>query len=156
MGATERAPQTHEPVAGAGGGLHSAEEIEAIRSRVWVAHEGVVELHEIPHQTAFSMNLMFDRLEELIEPWPGFIEVVDLSEAGRPGADVRAVLRRRVARIRSRLIWVAIIVGSNVIMRAMARLLAYSIGLHPVSLHTTRDEALAKVRDVLANRESSH
>jgi hypothetical protein len=131
-------------------------EVEAIRSHVWVVDDRLLVFQELPAQSVASMNLMFERLEELAAAWPRFAYVVDLSEAGRPGAEVRAELRRRVARLRDRLVWVGIVVGDNVVMRAMARLVAYAMGLGPVSLHSTRDEAIAKVRDVLAERESSN
>jgi hypothetical protein len=37
---------------------------------------------------------------------------------------------------------VAIVVGGNLIMRAMARLFAYGMGLRSVSVHETRAEAI--------------
>jgi hypothetical protein len=135
----------------------TAQQIEAMRSHVWVVDDRLLVLHEVANQSVLSIDLIFDRLEELAQPWPRFGYVADLTDAGRPTAEVRAELRRRAEGIRPRLLWVAIVVGPNVIMRAMARLVAHAIGLGPVSsIHTTREEGISKVRDVLAERESPH
>ena len=40
---------------------------------------------------------------------------------------------------------VAIVVGGNVIIRAMARLVAFQIGYRSVSVHVTRAEALLEL-----------
>src|SRR5262245_893712 len=74
--------------------------IAAIRSRVWVVDRLILMLHEIPTQSVFSLNLMFDCMEELAAAWPRFAYVVDLTDARRPTAEVRAELRRRVTKIR--------------------------------------------------------
>lgn len=153
---TEEAAPTGELAVRPDGLVDGPSEIEGVRARVWLASERLIVLHELPRQSARSIGLMFDYMEELARPWPRFAHVVDLSDAGRPDAEVRAELRRRVERIRGRLIWVGIAVGENIIMRAMARVVAHAIGLGPVSMHTTRDEAISKVRDVLADRQSSY
>jgi hypothetical protein len=85
---------------------------------------------------------MFDRLEVLTAAWERFAYVADLTEAGRPGPETRAVLKERVLRISPRVAHVAIVVGGNLIMRAMARLFAYGMGLRSVSVHETRAEAI--------------
>ena len=118
------------------------EEIEAIADRVSLVAERLLLMREIPVQSPFSIGVMFDRLEALASGWPRFGYVVDLSEATRPGPASRATLKTRVVRISPRVAHVAIVVGGNVLMRAMARLVAYSMGLKSVSLHVTRAEAI--------------
>ena len=93
-------------------------------------------------QSPFSVTLMFDRLEALTAVWDRFAYVADLTEAGRPGPETRAALKERVIRIGPRVTHVAIVVGGNLIMRAMARLFAYGMGLRSVSVHVTRGEAV--------------
>ena len=72
---------------------------------------------------------MFDRLEALARGLGAFSYVVDLTEASRPDPETRAALKERVLRINPRVAHVAIVVGNNLIMRAMARLFAYGMGL---------------------------
>jgi hypothetical protein len=118
------------------------EESEAIADRVSSIDERVLLMREVPVQSPFSINLMFDRLESLARGWDRFAYVVDLSEARRPDAETRAVLKERVLRVSPRVAHVAIVVGSNLLMRAMARLLAYGMGLTSVGVHVTRAEAI--------------
>jgi hypothetical protein len=125
------------------------EETAAIADRVSMIDEGILLLHEIPVQSPFSVNIMFDRFETLARDWDRFAYVVDLTEAKRPGPETRAVLKERALRVKLRVTYVAIAVGNNVLMRAMARLFAYGMGLASVGIHATRAEAIEEVRRVM-------
>jgi len=122
------------------------EESEAIAERVSVIEERILFLRELPIQSPFSVNLMFDRIDTLAGEWDRFAYVADLTEAKRPGPATRAALKARVLRISPHVTHVAVVVGNNLIMRAMARLFAYGMGLTSVSLHATRAEAFEEVR----------
>jgi hypothetical protein len=50
-----------------------------------------------------------------------------------------------VVRISPRVAHVGIVVGGNLLMRAMARLVAYGMGLRSVGVHLTRAEAIEEV-----------
>ena len=125
------------------------EEREAIASRVSVVGERVLLLRELPHQSAFSIHLMFDRVEALARGWEEFAYVADLTEATRPDPETRAALKMRVRGLGSRIAHVAIVVGNNVIMRAMARLFAHMMGLQSVSTHAERAEAIKEAGRVM-------
>ena len=118
------------------------EECDAIADRVSLIEERVLLMREMPVQSPFSINLMFDRLEALARDWDRFSYVVDLAEARRPDAETRAALKERVHRVSPRVAHVAIVVGGNLLMRAMARLFAYGMGLTSVGIHVTRAEAI--------------
>jgi hypothetical protein len=118
------------------------EESAAIAARVSALGERILLVREVPVQSPFSVNLMFDRLEALARQWDRFSYVADLTEARRPGPETRAALKARVLRISPRVTHVAIVVGNNLLMRAMARLFAHGMGLVSVSIHVTRDEAI--------------
>jgi hypothetical protein len=125
------------------------EECVAIAERVSVIDERILFLRELPIQSPFSVNLMFDRIETLVGEWDRFAYVADLTEAKRPDAETRATLKARVLRISPRVTHVAVVVGDNLIMRAMARLFAYGMGLQSVNVHATRAEAFEEVRRVM-------
>jgi hypothetical protein len=125
------------------------EETAAIADRVSIVDEGILLLHEIPAQSPFSVNVMFDRFETLARDWDRFAYVVDLTEAKRPDPETRAVLKERVLRVKLRVTHVAVAVGNNLLMRAMARLFAYGMGLASVGIHATRAEAIEEARRVM-------
>jgi hypothetical protein len=120
----------------------TADETAAIASRVSVVGERVLLVHEIPVQSPFSINLMFDRIEDLTRDWDRFSYIADLTAARRPDPETRAALKRRVLGISPRVAHVGIVVGNNLLMRAMARLLAHGMGLLSVSVHATVPEAI--------------
>ena len=122
------------------------DEREAITDRVSVVDAGVLLLREIAVQSPFSVQLMYDRLETLSQDWDRFAYVVDLTEAKRPNAETRAALKERSVRINQRIRHVAIVVGTNELMRVMARLFAYGMGLASVSIHATNAEAIERAR----------
>jgi len=124
----------------------SPEEIDAIASRVSVLEDRILLIHEIPTQSPFSINLMFDRVEDLANGWSRFSYVADLTEARRPNPETRAALKARVQRLGPRLNHVGIAVGNNLLIRAMARLFAHGMGLSSLSVHATRAEAIEGAR----------
>jgi hypothetical protein len=125
------------------------EEREAIAGRVSVIDEGILLLHELPMQSPFSVNLMFDQMEHLARDWGRFAYVVDLTEAKRPDPETRAALKARVLRVGPRIVHIAVAVGDNLLMRAMARLFAHGMGLASVGVHATRAEAIEEARRVM-------
>ena len=122
------------------------EEREAIADRVSVVEDRILLIHEVPVQSPFSAKLMFDRFRALADDWDRFAYVVDLTEAKRPNPETRAVLKAQFLAISPRVIHLAVAVGDNLLMRAMARIFAYGMGLTNVSIHATRAEAIEEAR----------
>jgi len=117
----------------------------AFADRVTVIGTRALLMREIPVQSPSSINAMFERLEALSHGWDRFSYVVDLTEAKRPDSATRATLKERVRRVSPRVDHVAIVIGHNLLMRAMARLVAHGMGLVSVSVHTTRAEAIEEI-----------
>lgn len=128
----------------------TGDEREAVANRVSVVSDRVLLLREMTHQTPFSVDAMFDRIEALSRDWERFCYVVDLSQARRPDAETRAVLKGRVQRVNPRLVHVSIVVGHNPIMRAMARLVAHFMGMVSVSTHAALPAAIEEAMRALA------
>jgi hypothetical protein len=114
------------------------EECEAIAARVTVVDDQILLLHEMPVQSPFSVKLMFDRFRALAKDWDRFAYVVDLTDAKRPNPETRAAIKAEILGLSSRVIHLSVTVGDNLLMRAMARLFAYGMGLTNVSLHDSR------------------
>jgi hypothetical protein len=103
-------------------------------------------IHELTVQSPFSVKLIFDRVQALAQKWDRFAYVVDLTEAKRPNPETRAALKAETLGINPRVIHLAVVVGDNLVMRAMARLFAYGMGFTNVSTHATRAEAIEETR----------
>jgi signal transduction histidine kinase len=118
------------------------EEREAIARRASLVDDRILLIHEIAVQSPFSVKVMFERFQALAHDWDRFAYVVDLTEAKRPDAETRAALKAEILGISPRVTHLAVAVGDNQLMRAMARLFAYGMGLTNVSVHATRAEAI--------------
>lgn len=124
-------------------------ELDELRARVWTLDDRLFMFDEVPVQTPFTIDVMFDRLEELSAGIGRFAYVVDLSRVKRPDARVRERLRHRVGRIRPRLAHVALVVGGNAVIRAVATLAAFVIGFRSFTIHASIDEAVGACRRAL-------
>jgi hypothetical protein len=120
-----------------------------LRRRVWRVEDRLFMLVEVPHQSPFTVDVLFDRLAELAVGLDTFAYVVDLSYARRPDARTREQLRRRVTEINPRLAHVAVVVGANVVIRAVAKLAAFAIGFRSSSFHATVEDATEACRRAL-------
>ena len=122
------------------------EEREAIADRASVVDDRILLIHEMAVQSPFSVKVMFERFQALAHDWDRFAYVVDLTEAKRPDPETRAALKAEILGISPRVTHLAVAVGDNQLMRAMARLFAYGMGLTNVSIHSTRAEAIEEAR----------
>jgi hypothetical protein len=127
----------------------TAAELAELRSRVWKIDERLFMLREVPTQTPLTVDVLFDRLEELVTGLDRFAYVVDLTGAKRPDARSRARLRERILRINQRIVHAGVAVGSNAVMRAVANLVAFAAGFRSFSFHDTVQEATEVCRRAL-------
>lgn len=125
------------------------DERDRLRGRVWQIEDRLFMLVEVPHQTPFTVDVLLDRLEELSAGLDRFAYVVDLTGVNRPDAQTRERLRRRIAEINPRLAHVGLAIGTNVVIRAVAKLAAFAIGFRSISFHMTVDEATEACRRAL-------
>ena len=125
-----------------------AEQLE-LRERVFQLEDRLFMILEVPVQTAYTVDVMFDRLEELAVGLDRFAYIADLSGVKRPDAPVRERLRQRVAHINPRLAHVGIVVGANAVIRAVAKLVAFAIGFRSITFHASVDAALEACRRAL-------
>ena len=124
------------------------DERDTLLSRVYLVEPGIVFYREIPVQTVESVDLMLARMYDLGCQWPTFIEVLDLSTVIRPSPAVRAVIRDWMLRIAPRMAHMCVIVEKNVVIRAVARFVAYSMNVTQLSFYETEAEALDAARRI--------
>jgi hypothetical protein len=104
---------------------------------------------EVPIQTVFSLDRLFDRLEALAAGEDRFAYIIDLRGVKRPGAEVRQRLKTRVGRLHPRLAHAAVVVGSDVVIRAVAKLTAFALGFRSFTSHAGVEDAVEACRRVL-------
>jgi hypothetical protein len=131
-------------------GSHASPDAAELRERVFRIDERLFMLREVPTQTPVTVDAMFDRLGELAAGLDHFAYVVDLRGAERPDAVTRARLKERIWQINERLTHVGVAVGSNAVMRAVAKLVAFAIGFRSFSFHASVDEAAEACRRALS------
>jgi hypothetical protein len=124
-------------------------ELDALRARVWKLEDHIYMFEEIPIQTVFSLDLLFDRLEALAAAEDRFAYIIDLRGVKRPGAEVRQRLKTRVGRLHPRLAHAAVVVGSDVVIRAVAKLTAFALGFRSFTSHAGVEDAVEACRRVL-------
>jgi hypothetical protein len=123
------------------GSRTSSPDIVQLRRRVSLIDDRVFLLLEIPTQTPFSVDVMFDRLLELAAGMDRFAYVVDISGVNRPDARTRERLKERIIGVRPRLVHVSLVIGSNAVMRAVAKLVTFASGFRSFSFHASIDDA---------------
>ena len=127
----------------------SPSERDELRDRVWRIEDRLFMIVEVPIQTPFTLDVLFDRLEEMAAGLDRFAYVVDLRGVRRPDAEAREKLRQRVAQINPRLAHVGVVVGLNAVIRAVAKLAAFAIGFRSFSFHMSVDQAVEACRRAL-------
>jgi hypothetical protein len=142
---SEARPDGQETAGYQGAELERAE----LRERVSKLDDRLFTMAEVPVQTPYTIDVMFDRLEELTTGIDRFAYVVDLSGVQRPDARTRERLRVRVGQINPRLVHVGVAVGGNAVIRAVAKLAAFAIGFRSFSFHSSVDEAVEACRRAL-------
>jgi hypothetical protein len=120
-----------------------------LRDRVWPLEDRLFMILEVPVQTPYTIDTLFDRLEELAADLDRFAYVVDLSGVKRPDPRTRERLRERVMHINPRLAHVGVVVGANAVIRAVAKLAAFAIGFRSISFHASVDDAMEACRRAL-------
>ena len=127
----------------------SPSERDELRDRVWRIEDRLFMIVEVPIQTPFTLDVLFDRLEEMAAGLDRFAYVVDLRGVRRALAEAREKLRQRVAQINPRLAHVGVVVGLNAVIRAVAKLAAFAIGFRSFSFHNSVDQAVEACRRAL-------
>jgi len=124
----------------------TGEEREELLSQVFVIEPGIIFYREIPVQSVESVDLMLGRMYELACEWPEFIEVLDLSKVLRPSPAVRAAIRAWMKKMVPRMTHMCVIVETNIVIRAVARFVAYSMDVRQISFYDTEAEAIDAAR----------
>ncbi len=125
----------------------SEEIINLIKDRVTVEGGAVILFKEIPIQTPFSVNIIFDQINLLKDQVNDYIIVIDLTEAKMPDVKVRRRIGERFTMLSENFKHVAFFTGKNGIINTAIKFVMYGINLKSYSVHKTKKEALEAVFD---------
>ena len=131
-----------------GSSAFSADLVQSGR-RVFRIDDGLFLLRQVPVQTPFTVDALFNQLEELAAGLDRFAYVVDLTMAKRPDAPTREKLKQRIFGIHERLVHVGLVLGSNPVMRALAKLVIFASGVRSFSFHESVEDATEACRRAL-------
>lgn len=73
----------------------TAEEVEALKSRVFQLEKDIIVYNEIPIMSEFSVNIMFDQLESMLNSGKVRAVLFDLSTTEAPPFNIRQLLYKR-------------------------------------------------------------
>ena len=125
----------------------SPEELEAIRRRVSL-HGDAVLYQELPVTTVFTIDLCYDRVEELVDAHGCRALIVDVRDSSRPSAVVRKRITARVEALHGRVRHVAVVMKPNPLMMVATRFVQAAMSI-PLSFHNTMAEAEEALRRVV-------
>jgi len=126
----------------------SPEEIAAIRDRVSLFADGILRFREVPVPTPFAIDVAFDRIHELVASMERYHLLLDLTEASRPSAAVRAHLRTRFSDLPRPPIHVGVFTGANFMLNMAAKFVLTSC-VPALSVHKTEAQALHAIRSAM-------
>ena len=119
------------------------QEIEALRSRVFMHSPNIIYYKEIKLMSPFSVNTLFDHADELIVGLdrPGML--IDIRETNVPNTQTRRRKYARFAKISKKIEHASFLIGGNVLVRAVAMFVMPQTKLESYSLHKKLDDAIS-------------
>lgn len=120
------------------------DEIQAIKDCCYLYQDDIVVFHEVSVQSVFELDLFFEKLKQLSADFSQFYLLVDLTEAGRPNAEIRDHLRKRLNEF-DNLRHIALFTGRNFMLNIAAKFVFNGSVNISVSVHKTLEEALEAI-----------
>ncbi len=122
----------------------TAEEIEMLRNRVNYL-DGIIFFDETPVVSIFQTDLMWDRVEELIEEDKDNYLLVNLVNSKPPNAPQRARIRERLKSIRTNIKYAAFYTQKNILINLTAKFILGNTKFLNTSIFKTREQALKAI-----------
>lgn len=120
------------------------EEIKALRERIYFFKDDIVMFKEVPAQSVFQLDLFFGKVKEITSDLSSFYMIFDLTEAGRPSAEIRAHLKTRLNEL-EKLKHAAVFTGQNILLNIAAKFVLSGCDIKSFSVHKKLEEALEAI-----------
>ena len=125
------------------------EEIEMLKKCVYVYEDNIIFYDEINIVCPFSINLFFQKTEELAEQFDSCGLVINISNTLHPDASTRQAINQRFTKICNKVSHVAFITGKNFLLNTTIRFVLYGTDLNSVSVHKNQMEAISYIKQFL-------
>lgn len=123
----------------------SEEERLLLRSRVFFLEPNIVYAHEVPNMTEYSIKVMGNKLNELIESVDKFVLLVDITDTKRPNAEIRNLLK--ITYKNPKILTLILFTGKNFLVNTSAKFVAAAImGSWNFHVVKEREEAIEIAR----------
>lgn len=122
----------------------SQEEINAVRSRVFLLSEKIVCIKEIPNVTPYSVDIIFDKVDEITKGLKEFNIVIDLAETGSPNALSRRRLSKRFGELCKKAKHISFCTGKNMLANTAIRFILFGMNMNSYSVDTLFETAHEK------------
>jgi len=126
-------------------------ELQLLRSRVRLLADDVVLYEEVPVQSLFQIDVMFESLREVTRDLNKFFYVISLRDAGRPTVDTRNHLKMRFQEFHERIHHAAVYTGKNFMLNVAIKFVFNGFGFHSYSVHRTVEQAIQEI-DTIRNK----
>ncbi len=120
-------------------------ERQLLRSRVRLLADDVVLYEEVPVQSKFQIDVMFESLREVTRDLDKFFYVISLREAGRPTLDTRNHLKMRFQEFHERITHTAVFTGKNFMLNVAIKFVFNGFGFDSYSVHRTVEQAMQEI-----------
>jgi len=125
----------------------SQEEIEMLRSRVNLFDTNVICYQEAFVLSTFQIEIMTQKVQELIVKGQEYFMIMNLSQSQRPNTAQRQKIRECFSKFTDAIVYTSIYTQSNVINNIAAKFILGSIGFPVNSVHTTREQSLNAIKN---------
>ncbi len=122
------------------------EEIALLMERVFMYEEKIIFYNEIPIVCPFSINLFFQKAEDLSGNFDGCGLIIDVSNTVHPDASTRKVINHRFTMICDKVSHVAFITGKNFLLNTTIRFVLFGTDLKSYSVNKNVDEAVVNIK----------
>lgn len=130
----------------------TAEEIEALKERVFVYSNDIVLWHEVPVVTPFQTDIFIGKVYELSQSFEKFYLLVDLSEAGLPNFTSVNKIRDMISS-NSKIQFISVFTGKNIFLTVATRVLLEQIGFTSFSISKSKEDALIAIDNFKEQKE---
>jgi len=129
----------------------TAEEIQAIKNRIFLHSPEIIYYHELQIISPFSIKLAFEKVEELGAKMGAHGLLIDIRNTVRPDAITRRVINQEFTRLCENIAHVSFCSGKNFLINTAARFVMYQTNLDSFSVNKTIEEAVANIHKSLKN-----
>ncbi len=129
--------------------LSTEKEVQAMKERIWLEGDDMIFLHEYPRQTPFSVDVAFDRIEELAKSIGEFALIVNLCDAHKPDALARKQIKERYRILKGDLIHSSCYTGDNILINTVIRFVMHGYDIKSLSVHKSQEDAINRARQEL-------